>query len=113
MLCVLHCLAIPLALIAGSSVTALSFADERFHQLLIFLVVPVSFGALVLGCRKHKAWRVPVWGGCGLLVLVVTAFFGHDLVGEIGEKVFTVVGALILMMGHVLNFRLCRINSCA
>ena len=111
-LCLLHCLALPLALIAGSSFTALWFADERFHQLLVFLVLPTSIVALMLGCKKHKTWTVLAWGLCGVGVLAAAALFGHDLVGEPGEKILTVIGSILVVVGHVFNFRLCRSDIC-
>lgn len=111
-LCVLHCLALPLALIAGSSLTAFWFADEIFHQLLVFLVLPTSIIGLMLGCKRHKAWAVLAWGLCGVSVLAFAALFGHDVAGEIGEKIFTVLGSILVVVGHVLNFRLCRSVDC-
>ena len=111
-LCVLHCLALPLALIAGSSFTALWFADELFHQLLVFLVLPTSIVALMLGCKKHKTWSVLAWGFSGVCVLAIAALFAHDLVGESGEKILTVIGSILVVVGHVLNFRLCRSDVC-
>lgn len=111
-LCLLHCLALPLALIAGSSFTALWFADERFHQLLVFLVLPTSIVALMLGCKKHKTWSVLAWGFSGVCVLTIAALFAHDLVGESGEKILTVIGSIFVFVGHVFNFRLCRSDAC-
>ena len=111
-LCVLHCLALPLALVAGSSFTALWFADELFHQLLVFLVLPTSIVALMLGCKKHKTWSVLPWGFSGVCVLAIAALFAHDLVGESGEKILTVIGSILVVVGHVLNFRLCRSDVC-
>ena len=49
-LCLIHCLALPLALVTSFSFSALWVADESFHQLLVFLVLPTSFLALALGC---------------------------------------------------------------
>ena len=111
-LCLLHCLALPLALIAGSSFTAIWFADERFHQLLVFLVLPTSIVALMLGCKKHKTWSVLAWGFSGVCVLTIAALFAHDLVGESGEKILTVIGSIFVFVGHVFNFRLCRSDAC-
>ena len=112
-LCLLHCLALPLALVMSFSFPALWVADERFHQLLVFLVLPTSFFALALGCKKHRTWVVAAWGVCGITLLLVAALFGHDWVGESGEKLLTIIGSILVVIGHVLNFRLCRSNACS
>ena len=112
-LCLLHWLALPLALVTSFSFSALWVADESFHQLLVFLVLPTSFLALALGCKKHRTWVVPAWGMCGITLLIIAALFGHDWVGEIGEKLLTFIGSILVMVGHVLNFRLCRSNACS
>jgi len=111
-LCLLHCLALPLVLVAGSSFTALWAADEWFHQLLVVLVLPTSIVALLLGCKKHKRWAVLAWGFCGVGVLTLAALFAHDLVGEAGEKILTVIGSMLVVVGHAYNFRLCRSEVC-
>jgi|TARA_Y100000588_G_C14090238_1_gene854121 hypothetical protein len=87
--------------------------DERFHQLLVFLVLPTSFLALALGCKKHRTWVVAAWGICGITLLLVAALFGHDWVGESGEKLLTGIGSILVVIGHVLNYRLCRSNACS
>ncbi len=111
-LCVMHCLLVPVALILIPAFSVLPLADEKFHQLLIVLVLPVSVVALWMGCNKHRHWPVLVWGVAGLTVLVLTAAFGHDLLGEVFEKVATVVGALLLAIGHVQNYRQCQATDC-
>lgn len=112
-LCVLHCLALPLLLVLVPSLASLPVADENFHRFLLYLVLPTSILALLLGCRRHQRWTVLYWGIAGIAVLLVAAFYGHDLFGEPGEKVLTVVGALLVTVGHVLNFRYCRSHDCA
>jgi FtsH-binding integral membrane protein len=111
-LCVLHCLALPLLLVLAPSLAVLPIADEQFHLLLVYLVLPTSILALFLGCRRHHRWSVLMWGMSGVGVLVFTALLGHDLMGELGEKVLTVMGALLVVVGHGLNFRLCRSRAC-
>ena len=112
-LCLLQCIAVPVAFVVSFSFPALWMVDERFHQLLVFLVLPTSFLALALGCKKHRTWVVAAWGICGITLLLVAALFGHDWVGESGEKLLTGIGAILVVIGHVLNYRLCRSNACS
>ncbi|MEM1412610.1 MAG: MerC domain-containing protein [Pseudomonadota bacterium] len=112
-LCIVHCLALPLLIVLLPSLAALPFADERFHLLLVFLVVPTSAIALFMGCRRHRDRSVLAWGLTGVVILLLTALYGHDLVGEVGERAFTVLGAVMVAIGHIRNFRLCRSDACA
>ena len=112
-LCVIHCLATPVLLVLLPSLAVLPIADESFHLLLVFLVIPTSVTALFLGCRLHRRWSVLSWGLSGVGVLVLAALVGHDLLGETGEKLMTVVGALMVATSHGLNYRLCRSRDCA
>jgi|TARA_B100000035_G_scaffold69450_1_gene56846 hypothetical protein len=93
-------------------VATFAFADESFHIALIALVVPTSALALGLGCRKHRGWGVVVIGLMGLGLLGTAAFSEAMGLGEIGETVLTVLGALVVASAHVLNYRACRACDC-
>ena len=110
--CAVHCLLMPVAIVMLPSLVVLPFAGERFHLLLIFLVLPLSSAALAMGCRKHRSWRVMAVGVVGLVLLVAAALAGHDLFGELFEKSATVVGAGLVAFSHVMNFKECRALDC-
>ena len=61
-----HCLALPVAIVMMPALSADVFADEYFHLLLLYLVLPTSVIALGLGCRRHRLFKMMVWGGAGL-----------------------------------------------
>lgn len=111
-LCMLHCLLTPVLLIVAPVVSSTLLADEAFHKALVMFVIPVSVIALFMGCRHHKDRTVGILGAIGLISLVLIAFFGHDLLGEIGEKAATVISGAILAYGHFRNYKLCRDNKC-
>jgi len=110
--CAIHCLLLPVALVLLPSLAVLPVGDESFHQLLIVLVMPASIFALTMGCRRHRYWRVMVCGFAGLLLLLLAALAGHDLLGEFWEKVLTIIGASLVAIGHVMNFRQCKTVDC-
>ena len=110
--CAVHCLLMPVAVVMLPSLAALPFADERFHILLVFFVLPLSIVALTMGCRKHRSWRVMAVGLSGLVLLVGAALVGHDLFGELMEKTATVVGAGLVALSHVMNYKKCRALDC-
>ena len=85
--------------------------DEWFHSLLLFLVFPVSVFAMFLGCKKHKRYHIIFYGIIGLTILSVSAIWGHDIFGESGEIVATLIGASVLSFGHYKNQKLCK-NCC-
>ena len=111
-ICVLHCFATPILLAFAPSLLALPVADEKFHAVLIFLILPASLVALTLGCRRHGDMSVVYWGCGGLVVLLGTLVLGHDLLGDAGEKIMTVFGSGLVVIGHTLNFRACRVSTC-
>ena len=111
-LCILHCLVTPLLLVAVPVISSTFVADELFHKTLVAFVLPASLVALFLGCRRHRDHTVLILGSLGLVCLVLVAAVGHELLGELGEKVGTVIGGAILVAGHIRNYYLCRHDIC-
>ena len=54
LMCVAHCLLTPIAIVMLPALGAIFLEDERFHSVLLFLVLPTSLLALTIGCRKHR-----------------------------------------------------------
>jgi len=107
-LCAIHCLAIPLVVVLWPALVGLPLHNETFHLWLVIAILPMSIYALTLGCKKHKRSRVLIFGGVGLFVLTATVVLGHERLGENWEKTLTVFGAVLVALGHVLNYRLCQ-----
>ena len=112
-ICTIHCLALPLLVVMLPSIAALNLEDEAFHLWMLIAVVPTSLFALTMGCKKHKKYPVMLLGIIGLAILIAAALLGHDVLGENGEKIFSVLGASFIALGHLLNHRLCRHMNCA
>ena len=111
-LCALHCLLLPAAIVLYPSTLGFLPGDESVHFALLFLVIPISAYALVKGGKVHKSRKVFITGISGLLVLVAAVVLGHDIVGEIGEKILTVLGSIIVIIAHVQNHLICRATDC-
>jgi hypothetical protein len=107
MVCAVHCLALPILLVAVPSLVASQLNNEAFHLWMVAAVVPSSIYALTLGCKQHKYYRLIALGGVGLVLLVLAVALGEELIGEFGEKALTLVGASFVAIGHFLNYRLC------
>jgi len=114
LLCAIHCLALPVMLVLLPSLTALQLDNEAFHHWMIVAVLPISFYALTMGCKKHKRYSLLFLGFTGLTLLVLAVLLGEDITGEYGEKTLTLFGAILISSGHYWNFRLCQqhINCC-
>ncbi|MEP1445976.1 MAG: MerC domain-containing protein [Paraglaciecola sp.] len=113
-LCVIHCLLLPILLIFIPPLSGLfALNDELFHRWLLYAVVPISLAALLIGYVHHKSRRVFLIGAVGLLLLIFTAFWGHELLGENGEVLLTVLGSSIIAFGHIRNYQLRRQEKCS
>jgi len=111
--CAVHCLAIPTMLVAGSAIpAALALPEELFHRVMLLFVVPAAVIAFGIGCKKHKDRRVMVLGSIGIVGMVTSTFFLHDLIGENGERVVVLISAGLLMAAHLRNFKQCRAGAC-
>ena len=106
-ICALHCILLPVALIFLPALSTTFVGSEDFHNALLYFVVPSSAIALFLGCKMHGKNHVYVYGAVGIGALLIASFFGHDLFGESGEKLLTLLGAGIISLGHIKNQKLC------
>lgn len=106
--CVIHCLVLPLLVVLLPNFLVLQLSDEKFHFWMVIAVIPTSLYALFMGCKKHKDYRIFTIGVTGLLLLILAVTLDHELIGEIGEKSMTVIGALLIALAHFFNFRFCQ-----
>ena len=105
--CALHCLLLPIAVIFLPSISATFLGTENFHKILLYFVIPSSIIALSLGCKMHGKYEVYSYGFFGIGALLFASFFGHDYLGEVGEIFLTLIGAGIVSLGHYKNQKLC------
>lgn len=108
LLCAIHCLAFPLAVVLLPSLAALPLNDEAFHIWMLVAVIPTSIYALTMGCKKHKHFRLLALGFVGISCLIAAVVVGEALHSEIFEKTFTTLGAGVIAFGHFRNYRLCQ-----
>jgi carbon starvation protein CstA len=113
LLCVVHCLFLPIILILIPSLSGVfAFKNELFHTWLLYTVVPISLIAMLMGYLHHRSHTVFLIGALGLIILILTAFFGYELLGKYGEVVFTVLGSSIIAYSHIRNYQLRSQNKC-
>ena len=110
--CAIHCIAVPAALVLSPTLAALAGSESQFHAIMIWLAVPSSAVAATMGCRRHKDWRVLAGALAGIGTMTLALVLGHDVLGELGERMLTLAGAAMTTVAHWRNYRLCRIERC-
>lgn len=108
LMCVIHCLAITSLLSLLPSIVAVPMGNEAFHLWMVIAVIPSSAYALTLGCKQHQRYQLIILGSTGLILLILALVIGEERIGEVGEKILTVLGACFVAAGHWFNFRLCQ-----
>ena len=48
----------------------------------------------------------------GLVVLILAGVLGHDILGEVGERVATVIGSFFIIFSHYKNYSNCYRHRC-
>ena len=100
-LCLVHCLALPLAMLLAPTLSHWVEATETTtHWILFGIVIPISLVAFVQGYRRLRSNLTLLLGGLGLLLMLVAVshVFGREL-----EVVLTVVGVTAVMFAHLRN----------
>jgi hypothetical protein len=100
-LCLVHCLAMPLVIVALPTLGLLA-REHWIHQVLIGMAAPVSLWAVI----RSGLWRRPSVGlpmSAGLALLATAAFYPPV---EPFETPFSITGALLLALAHFGDARL-------
>ena len=100
-LCLVHCLALPLAILLAPTLSHWVEATETTtHWILFGIAIPISLVAFVQGYRRLRSNLTLLLGGLGLLLMLVAVshVFGREL-----EVVLTVVGVTAVMFAHLRN----------
>jgi hypothetical protein len=107
MVCVVHCLVLPILLILLPPFSGLfALDDEMFHQWMLYAVLPISIAALIMGYLHHRSFKVFVVGSIGLVLIILSTTLGHDVLGDTGEVVISILGSMIIAYGHFRNYQL-------
>jgi len=103
-LCLLHCLALPLALIALPNLSLIANWPEAFHVVAAVLAGGAC-GAAVLPrwdfFSVRQKQRIGICAGLGLLFLLGALFLPKEAM----ETIATVIGSFFLIAAHIQNLR--------
>ncbi|MEM8799136.1 MAG: MerC domain-containing protein [Pseudomonadota bacterium] len=104
-LCIVHCLLMPLVVVALPALAGSTVEGVWGHALLLAIAIPVSVTAFVSGLRSHGGVRPSIIGGLGLLLMTSALLPWWT---EAGERAITIIGVVVLASGHFINQRLQR-----
>lgn len=107
LLCLVHCVALPLLLLLLPGVLGLFAQSEAFHYAALALVAPAALAAFWFGYRRHHMRTPALLGFAGVACLGIALLPG---IGEGAEVGITVAGSFLLLVGHMMNWRL---RNCA
>ena len=111
-LCLLHCLLFPSFMVLLSSFISVSLNSELIHYMLLFLVVPVSSFALIVGLNNHKNSFIFFIGLLGLVILVSALLIELPITIISGEILLTIIGSILITFSHYKNYKLCDHLEC-
>lgn len=106
MLCIVHCLALPVVLVALPFMA--QFAETHWHLPMLLIAVPISTTAIVIGYRRHGNSTLVAGVVVGLALLTAGATVGHTYFGPLVDRSLTILGSLLLAYAHWQNSRLLR-----
>jgi len=99
-LCVVHCLATSVFIVLLASAGGILVAPA-IHEIGLLIAILLGSVALGRGVMEHGFMMPSAVGGLGLGVMAGALTMPHSTV----EMVYTIVGVLILALGHDLNRR--------
>jgi hypothetical protein len=106
--CAIHCLLVPVFVSLIPLWSALEHVHEFTHLVFLLAIAPT----VVLSLKRLHANRcVSFYLISGTLIIFLAWFFNSNL-GEYGEAGVTLIGSLLLITGHWINYReklLCKI----
>ncbi len=102
--CAIHCLAMPLLVVALPLLGLGFLASEPTERVLLLGAIVLAVGSITWGIQHHRQWRA------FLILLAAMTFIGIAKTVEVGsfEVVFHSLGAVLLAAAHLLNRYLCR-----
>ena len=110
--CVAHCFFVPSFVILSSGISATVIDNEFIHNLILFIAIPISLIALILGYKNHERVSYFFMGLVGLMILCAAVFIGEPFYGEMGERLFTLAGSILVVFAHYKNHQICKEINC-
>jgi len=98
LLCMVHCLALPLAIAVLPALSEALTIPERFHIGVLLFAAPTAAFALAAGWRQHGRIAPFALGLPGIALLAAGLLYPPH------ETALTVAGSMLLVAGHLRNW---------
>lgn len=109
-LCLLHCLAAPVAAALAPTLGLVSLDRDWVHPLFAVALALIALAAFLPGYRRHRDRRILLISAAGLALVV---YAGGAEIGDGAETLITVLGSGLLLLAHGLNRSFChRCEAC-
>lgn len=104
--CAIHCALLPLFL-TSLPLFGINIIHNLFFEAgMVLLAFCIGLYSLSHGYRKHHHKRIPlILFSSGIVLLVLKLFFIHY------ETWLLIPAVTLIILGHVLNFRFCRVHN--
>jgi hypothetical protein len=99
--CLVHCLALPVLIAFLPAWSAWLDLPEALHVWLLAFAAPFSLSVLLRGARNGSGFAPLCVGFAGLVVMAMGLAVRDVLI----EPLVTSVGAVLLAVGHLMNWR--------
>ena len=106
-ICIVHCLTVPLLVAFLPIATFGLSSDQHFHEIIFWLVFPVSSAGLIAGVREHKAFMPVIMGSLGLGIFTYSIYL-HGILSLSLEFILSIGASLLLAYAHWVNLKLVR-----
>ena len=106
-LCAIHCLATPVAITLLPGYMGEFWESAEVHYLFAVFVVLFGISAMIPGYRRHRDNRIMALMSLGLGLIVFATVFPNPEIREIIELPVLLTGGMLLISGHLLNYRCC------
>lgn len=108
LLCLVHCLALPMLISFAPAILRGLPGDDVTHRSLAVAIGFVGFLAFRSGYKVHgKRWVLAAFIA-GLLLVSTAAVLGDEVLTGYGEAAVTVCGGFLLVTAHFFNRSFCR-----
>lgn len=108
-LCAVHCLATPVIILLVPSSIGKFWESPIIHYIFAAIVAFFCLSAGISGYRSHGDLRIMGLMCLALLFILVATFIPHDDCCQNNSVAFLVSGSLVMILGHILNYRACCI----
>lgn len=100
-LCAVHCLFFPFFVSVIPLVPSEGWLEELIHVLFFLLIAPTMWFAVKDVIHRSNVFRLLVAG----VLVIASAIIMGSYVGELAETVITLIGSILLIAGHWMNYR--------